>query len=63
MGDNVIAIQAILPCINCYQKSCGHHSCMREIQPAHVLDVLSRDEAKGIYRIPARILAPETVDS
>ena len=40
-GDNVIAIQAQLPCMNCYCKHpCSHHSCMQAIQPEHVLDAL-----------------------
>ena len=33
-GDNVISLQADLPCINCYcVKPCDHHSCMKLITP------------------------------
>jgi len=33
-GDNVITLQADLPCINCYcVKPCDHHSCMKWITP------------------------------
>ena len=40
-GDNVIAIQAQLPCMNCYCKHpCAHHSCMKAIQPEQVLAAL-----------------------
>jgi heptosyltransferase-2 len=36
LGDNVRALQAPLPCINCYRKHCAHHSCMRLMTPAMV---------------------------
>ena len=40
-GDNVVAIQADMPCINCYCKqACDHHSCMKAIEPAHVMTAL-----------------------
>ncbi len=39
-GDNVIALQADLPCINCYQKHCSHHSCMPLVTPDAVYDTL-----------------------
>ena len=39
-GDNVVALQADLPCINCYQKHCSHHSCMPAITPDAVYDTL-----------------------
>ncbi len=33
-GDNVITLQADLPCINCYcVQHCDHHSCMKMITP------------------------------
>ena len=33
-GDNVISLQADLPCINCYcVRPCDHHSCMKLITP------------------------------
>jgi len=33
-GDNVITLQADLPCINCYcVKHCDHHSCMKLVTP------------------------------
>lgn len=37
LGENVIALQAKLPCVNCYRKSCSHHSCMAMLTPAWVL--------------------------
>lgn len=40
LGDNVLALQANLPCINCYQKHCSHHSCMGVITEAMVRDAL-----------------------
>ncbi len=36
-GDNVTTLQADLPCINCYRKTCSHHSCMTMLTPALVL--------------------------
>lgn len=39
-GDNVIALQAHLPCINCYRKTCSHQSCMAMLTPAWVLQRL-----------------------
>jgi heptosyltransferase II len=39
-GDNVRAIQADLPCINCYKKECDHHSCMKAITPEMVFEML-----------------------
>jgi heptosyltransferase-2 len=37
LGDNVTTLQADLPCINCYLKTCSHHSCMSMITPSRVL--------------------------
>ena len=31
LGIDIATLQAQLPCINCYLKACGHHSCMRVI--------------------------------
>ena len=39
-GDKVTALQATLPCINCYGKQCSHHSCMPMVTPRAVLAVL-----------------------
>jgi heptosyltransferase-2 len=36
LGSNVRTLQADLPCINCYQKTCSHHSCMAAITPEQV---------------------------
>lgn len=58
MGNNVVAIQADIPCINCYAKACSHHSCMRGIRPVHVLDAL-RKPRSGVVSIPALLLEPE----
>lgn len=40
LGDNVSALQADLPCINCYQKTCSHHSCMNALTPDWVFQHL-----------------------
>lgn len=42
LGDNVIALQADLPCINCYRKTCSHHSCMAMLTPPWVLQHLRK---------------------
>jgi heptosyltransferase-2 len=36
LGDNVTTLQADLPCINCYRKTCSHHTCMAMLTPAWV---------------------------
>jgi len=56
LGDQVIAIQADLPCSNCYRKHCSHHSCMREVHPEQVLALLTQPPQQTIVRVPARIL-------
>ena len=41
VGDNVVALQASLPCINCYGKTCDHHhACMESITPEQVFETL-----------------------
>lgn len=40
IGSQVIALQADLPCKNCYRKTCGHHSCMKALTPETVLSFL-----------------------
>ncbi len=42
IGEVVTALQAQLPCINCYRKHCVHHSCMALISPFAVLEHLKR---------------------
>lgn len=42
LGDNVTALQADLPCINCYRKTCSHHSCMAMLTPPLVLQHLRK---------------------
>lgn len=46
-GDNVVAMQAELPCINCYRKTCTHHSCMVRIGPEAVLSAIERLNWRG----------------
>lgn len=41
-GPQVLAIQAVLPCVNCYQKTCSHHSCMRGLSTDKVLPFLNQ---------------------
>lgn len=42
IGDQVIALQADLPCINCYRKHCSHHSCMAMLTAPLVFEHLRR---------------------
>jgi lipopolysaccharide heptosyltransferase II len=56
LGDQVVAIQADLPCRNCYRKHCTHHSCMREVHPLQVLALLTQSPEQTIVRVPAKIL-------
>lgn len=37
LGDTVHTLQADLPCINCYRKTCEHHSCMTLLTPERVM--------------------------
>lgn len=39
-GENVRAIQAEIPCINCYRKTCDHHTCMEAVPPEQVFEAL-----------------------
>ena len=41
-GDNVRTCQAALHCINCYLKTCTHHSCMQVLGPDQVLAALEK---------------------
>lgn len=41
IGPHVVAIQADLPCKNCYRKTCDHHSCMKAITPKLVQEKIS----------------------
>lgn len=36
LGAHVTTLQAELPCINCYRKTCSHHSCMVQLTPERV---------------------------
>ncbi len=49
LGDNVTTLQAELPCVNCYRKTCSHHSCMTMLTPARVLQHL-RETAREPVR-------------
>lgn len=41
VGENVVALQAQLDCINCYcKKPCEHHNCMKQIGPDIVIERL-----------------------
>jgi lipopolysaccharide heptosyltransferase II len=52
LGDNVITLQADLPCINCYRKTCSHHSCMAMLTPPRVFQqvrhILWKKHSSGI---------------
>jgi heptosyltransferase-2 len=44
IGPGVVAVQAVLPCINCYAKTCANpdtHACMKMITPEWVADRLT----------------------
>ena len=41
-GPRVRAAQVELPCINCYRKTCAHHSCMRLLMPERVMLEVAR---------------------
>lgn len=41
-GSNVHALQADLPCINCYSKSCDHHTCMALVTTKQVVSWVMR---------------------
>ena len=45
IGNNVVALQTDLPCINCYRKTCSHHSCMAMITPSRVIEHLRQARA------------------
>jgi heptosyltransferase-2 len=46
-GDNIIAVQTELPCINCYRKTCSHHSCMLQLMPDAVMHAIERLNWRG----------------
>ncbi len=51
LGSNVLALQAELPCMNCYCKhACDHHTCMKVLTPEialqHLLPMLA-DQTGG----------------
>ncbi len=51
-GDNVIALQARLSCINCYCKHpCEHHSCMKAVRAEQVLQTLKHPPADPVVMI------------
>lgn len=48
-GDNVVTIQAQMSCMNCYCKQpCAHHSCMKAIQPEHVMRALGGQQGNVV---------------
>ncbi|MDR3393018.1 MAG: glycosyltransferase family 9 protein [Sulfuriferula sp.] len=62
-GDNVVAIQADMPCLNCYCKQdCAHHSCMKAIQPSHVIAALNYKDGP-VMIIPAQEAQQGLLDS
>lgn len=46
LGDQVTTLQADLPCINCYRKTCSHHSCMDLLTPSLVFQHLQATTRK-----------------
>lgn len=58
LGDNVVAIQAELPCMNCYCKHpCEHHSCMKAINTDHVMSMLQYHHAEVVMIKPQQGLS------
>ena len=57
-GDSTFAVQADLPCINCYAKSCrnpDYHACMKSITPewlASMIPALAAGDFKPGQRFP-----------
>jgi len=55
-GDNVTALQVELPCVNCYRKTCSHHSCMAMLTPAwvwrHLRETGQEREGQGLAAGP-----------
>ena len=47
LGDNVTALQADLSCVNCYRKTCSHHSCMAMLTPPLVWRHLRAPDRKS----------------
>jgi heptosyltransferase-2 len=41
-GKKIISIQSDIECKNCYQKKCGHHSCMKGIEPKFILQLAKK---------------------
>ncbi|NOT17408.1 MAG: glycosyltransferase family 9 protein [Sulfuriferula sp.] len=53
LGDNVVAVQAEMACMNCYCKHpCEHHSCMKAINTEHVMAMLQYHHAEVIMVKP-----------
>lgn len=44
IGKNIISIQPELPCVNCYQKYCSHHSCMKNVHPEYIYNLISKNK-------------------
>ncbi len=58
LGDNVVAVQAELPCMNCYCKHpCEHHSCMKAINTEHVMSMLQYHHAEVVMIKPQQGLS------
>jgi heptosyltransferase-2 len=58
LGDNVVAVQAELPCMNCYCKHpCEHHSCMKAINTEHVMAMLQYGHAEVLIIKPQQGLS------
>jgi heptosyltransferase-2 len=57
-GPRVTTLQADLPCINCYQKTCDHHSCMRSITPELVLGLISERVVDPDRTVIGSVLSP-----
>ena len=47
IGPGVVTVQADLPCVNCYRKTCPHHACMHLITPERVLAAVAEAQSRA----------------
>lgn len=43
IGGEVISIQSNIECKNCYKKECSHHSCMKDISPEFISNLIKKN--------------------
>ena len=45
LGKEILAVQSNIECKNCYKKTCGHHSCMSDVTPEDILNIIQNYHA------------------